>query len=251
MFSKYFEKLEKQLLKKPKTSKAADSKASKDKGKAAAKKGAASKTRAVPAVDLSALMDDLNKIIPSRLKLDSVKMTDPSGYSPEDIDFIAYHERYRDILAIMDGVVPCELVYGTFHVSPMLDKDNLNEILRKVVQAKKINRFTDDPESASMIPAFIVAYDTEFKLPDLKSILIENYMAMSIDSMSEIDIIVILNKGIVIKDWRDKRSYIALETGKDSFMWFFILMNEYLDVEKQNEFDPRNYVQHGEKYNEY
>lgn len=248
MFSKYFEKLEKQLIKKPKTAKTTAAKTSKEKG--TSKKATKSKA-GLPPVDINKLKDDLNNIIPQKLKIDSVKMVDPSGYSPDDIDLIAYHELYRDILAIMNGVVPCELVYGTFHISPILDKNNLNDILRKVVQAKKINRYTEDAENSTMIPAFVIAYDTDFKLPDLKSILIENYMAMSIDSMSEIDIIVILNKGIVIKDWRDKRSYIALETGKDSFMWFFILMNEYLDVEKQNEFDPRNYVRHGEKYNEF
>ena len=64
-------------------------------------------------------------------------------------------------------------------------------------------------------------------------------------------IIVILNTGIIIKNWREKRSYIALETGKDTLMWFFILMCEYLDTEKEIEFDLRNYVQHREEYKEY
>jgi hypothetical protein len=178
-------------------------------------------------------------------------MIDPSGYSPEDVDLIAYREHYRDILAIMNGNIPCELVHGTYHVLPMLNKESLNEILRKIVQTKKINRFTEHSENITLIPAFVIAYDSDFELVDLKTALIEKYVSMSIDNVSEIDIILILNKGIVIKDWRDKRSYIAIETGKDSLMWFFILMNEYLDVEKDSEFDPRNYVRHSEKYNEY
>lgn len=233
MFSKYFQKLEKNLSKKIRSSK---------KGKG----GGAEKS-----IDINALKDDLNKMIPSRLKIDSLRMIDPSGYTPESVDLIAFKDLYRDMLSIMDGFIPCELVYGTFHVLPMLNKESLNDIIRKVVQVKKINRYAERDESPAIIPAFVIAYNTDIKLPDLKSVLVENYMAMSIDRLSEVDIIVILNNGIIVKDWRDRRTYIAIETGKDSLMWFFILMNEYLDVEKDSEFDPRNYVRHGEKYNEY
>ncbi len=245
MFSKYFQTLEKRLSKKPAASK---------KGKAKKEtpgKGSKAIKTAAPVVDIDAFKDDLNKIIPSRLKIDALKMVDPSGYCPEDVDLIAYKELYRDISGIMDGFIPCELVYGTFHITSMLNKESLNRMLRSVIQAKKINRFTERAENVSVIPAFVIAYDTDFKIPDLKSVLLENYMSMSIDNVSEIDIIVVLNKGLLIKDWRDKRTYVGLETGKDTLMWFFILMNEYLEVEKDTEFDPRNYVKHTEKYTEY
>lgn len=243
MFGKYFDKIGKEIIKKPKAQKG------KAKEKSAEKPGG--KQKKAEAVDLGLLKDKLNKIISPRLTIDNVKMIDPSGYAPDDIDLIAYKELYRDITNIMNGYVPCELVYGTYHVTSMLNKSSLNNLVRKVVRAKKINRYTDRENMPAIIPAFIIAYDADFNLPDLKEVLINNYMSMSIENVFEVDIIAVLNKGIVIKNWRDKRSYIALETGKDTFMWFFILMNEYLDVEKDNEFDLRNYVQHAEKYNEY
>ena len=61
----------------------------------------------------------------------------------------------------------------------------------------------------------------------------------------------ILHKGIVVKNWREKRSFIALETNEDTFMWFFILMNEYLDVKKEHNIDFRKYVKKEVVYNEY
>jgi hypothetical protein len=244
MFSKYFDKIEKDLFKNLKPSKKSEGKS-----ESAGKSGLKKKKR--EPVDIDSLKETLNKIIPSQFVIDSVKMIDPSGYSPEDVDLIAYKELYRDIISIMDGHVPCELVYGTFHVYPMLNKETLNDLLRSVVQAKKINRFTDREDKPALIPSFVIAYDADISLPDLKTVIIDNYMSMSVDHASEVDIIAIINKGLVIKNWRDKRSYIALETGKDTFMWFFILMNEYLDVNKDNEFDLRNYIKHGEKYNEY
>jgi hypothetical protein len=239
MFSKYFEKIGKNLLKKSKPS-----------AKTKAKKGK-STAKALVTIDVNQLKDELNKIIPDRLMIDKLKMIDASGYTPEDVDLIAYKKLYRDMQGIMNGNIPCELVYGTYHIISKLNKENLNDVIRKVVQARKVNRFIEREEPPIAIPAFVIAYDTDYNLADLKAGIIDNYMSMSIDRYSEIDIIVILNKGIIIKDHRDKRSYVALETGKDSFMWFFILMNEYLDIEKDNEFDPRNYILHSEKYNEY
>ncbi len=238
MFSKYFDIAVKNFFKKTKQGK------STGKGAKKAKDGK-------EAIDIDALKVSLNKIIPSRFKIDSFKMIDPSGYSPDDVDLIAYKELYRDIDSLMEGYIPCELVYGTYHVLPVLNKDSLMEMLRKVVQAKKINRYTDRETQPAIIPAFVIAFETELNLADLKTAIIDNYMLMSTDHASEVDIIAILNTGIVIKNWRDKRSYIALETGEDTLMWLFILMNEYLDVDKDNEFDPRNYVKHAEKYNEY
>ncbi|MBN2401387.1 MAG: hypothetical protein JXN64_03215 [Spirochaetes bacterium] len=244
MFSKYFDKIEKDLTKKVKSLKKGEGKK-----ETAGKSG--SKIKKTDTMDIGALKDILNKIVPSQYVIDSVKMIDPSGYSPDEVDLIAYKQLYRDIVGIMNGHVPCELVYGTFHVYPVLNKNSFNDLIRTIVQVKKINRFTDREDKPALIPAFVIAYDTDIGLADLKTVLIDNYMSMSIDPASEIDIIAIINKGLVIKNWRDKRSYIALETGKDTFMWFFILMNEYLDVNKDNEFDLRNYVKHGEKYNEY
>ena len=61
----------------------------------------------------------------------------------------------------------------------------------------------------------------------------------------------ILHKGIVVKNWRERRSFIALETKEDTFMWFFILMNEYLDVKREQNIDFRKYVKKEVVYNEY
>ncbi len=242
MFSKYFENIGKILFKKPKTS-------GKENIKGGGKTG--SKKKKTDFRSLDDVKEVLNKIIPAQFAVDSVRMIDPSGYSPEKVDLVAYKELYRDIVGIMNGYVPCELVYGTFHIYSALNRESLNDMIRAVVQAKKINRFTDREEKPALIPAFVIAYDSEISLPDLKTGLIDNYMSISIDPSSEVDIVAVINKGLVIKNWRDKRSYIALETGKDTLMWFFILLNEYMDINKDNEFDLRNYVKKAEKYNEY
>ncbi len=246
MFTKYFEKLEKQILKNAKPPKKSGAKAGKSKSS-----GGTKSKKSTQSSDHKDLQEGLNQMLPSYLMLDSHKIIDPSGYSPEGIDFIAYKEFCRDIVTMMGGFIPCDLVYGMYHVASNLNKDGLNDALKRVMQAKKINRYTEGEIDATVIPAFVIAYDTNFKFPELKDFLIDYYMSKNIDHSFEVDIIAILGKGLVIKDWREKRSFIALETGKHTLMWFFILMSEYLDVEKGKDFDLRNYVKHGEKYNEY
>lgn len=243
MFSKYFEKIEKDILKKARPAKKSAPKS----GKKAS--GKSSPKASGPRHD--ELKELLNNIVPSNLKLDSAKLIDPSGYSPEGVDFIAYRELCRNMINMMGGFVPCDLVHGTYHIAENLNKDNLNDALKRVLLTKKINRYSEAETATTPIPAFIIAYDTSFNFAEIKNFVIDHYMAKGIDHISEVDIIAILGKGVIVKNWREKRSYIAIETGKDTLMWFFILMNEYLDIARGENFDLRAYVKHAENYKEY
>ncbi len=116
---------------------------------------------------------------------------------------------------------------------------------------KKINRYTEELKEESLIPAFIIAYHTSMSLPELKDFVTNFYISKSVEFAYEFDILVIFNVGIVVKDWKEKRSFIALETGKDTLKWFFMLMNEYMDVERGMDLDFRSYVKRQDKYKEY
>ncbi|MDY6968477.1 MAG: DUF6602 domain-containing protein [Spirochaetota bacterium] len=243
MFSDYFVKLEKNIIKKFKSE---TSKPARDDGKTAKGK---SKKEEIP--NNKELKDALIKIIPSHLKLDTLRLVDSSGYSPDGVDFIIYKEYFPDIKKMLGGKIPSELVYATIHISSNLNNKGLHKALNNVVQSRKVDRYIERETASPIIPAFIIAYNTTYSFPDLKEAIIDYYITRSISSDFETEIITILNKGIIIKNWREKRSYIALETGKDTLMWFFILMNEYLDVNKDESIDLRNYIKQSERYNEY
>ncbi len=234
MFSKYFEELQKKIEKSTtSTAKGSGERKKKGKGKHA---------------DLIALM---NNLIPVHLKLDDVKIIDSSGYSPEGVDFVVYQEIFRDLSGIMGGFVPAEVVYGTFHVCDNLDAKALGSVLNGVSQAKKMNRFSQEVQEELVVPSFIIAYKTGMGLADLKNRIVNFYVSKSIEHVNEFDIMMILGFGLLIKDWKEKRKFIALETGKDTLKWFFMLMNEYLEVERGQDLDFRNYVIRQERYNEY
>lgn len=238
MFSAYFKDVEKRLLR----------------GAQEARKSGAKKTKGVKGKkgtdSLEELVQCVERIIPSRLRIGRLLPVDASGYSPEGVDFIAYQELYRDLGVFMDGVIPSQLVFGTYHVCESLTKDSLITALNRTIQTKKLDRFTDEQSEGNPIPSFIISYQSSLGLAEIKSMLLEFYMSKGIDGSFEFDIMMILNKGLVVKNWREKRSFVGLETGADTMMWFFILMNEYLEVERAGGFDLRSYVKHSEKYKE-
>ncbi|HQL83945.1 MAG TPA: hypothetical protein PK307_17225, partial [Spirochaetota bacterium] len=144
-------------------------------------------------------------------------------------------------------------VYGMFHLVQDLDKEVLIDVLGKTATAKKLNMFALNQEGDERIhiPSFTVAASSKYQFIELKNDIINYYLAKNIEYQYEIDILMILHKGIVVKNWREKRSFIALETNEDTFMWFFILMNEYLDARREPNIDFRKYVKKEVVYNEY
>lgn len=239
MITKYFKDFDTKIIKKKKAG-----------AKTAAKKGkAASKTL----IDLKTLKENLSRIIPSNLKIESARPIDTAGFSPDGVDLVVYDPYCQDIIDLMGGFVPYELVYGVYHVVQDLNKECLVDVLNKISTAKKLNMYAKEPEEGERthIPSFVIASSSKYQLSELKNDIINYYLSKSIEYQYEMDIFMILNKGIVVKNWREKRSFIALETNEDTFVWFFILMNEYLDMKRERDIDFRKYIKKEVVYNEY
>lgn len=192
----------------------------------------------------------LQDIVPNDFVISDKKPVDASGYVPKTVDYIAYFKKWNIVEQMMNGHIPSELIYGTFHVIDCINSQQLPEILNNVALTKKLNKFAELEESV-LIPAFVIAGSSEIDMPQLKNAILDYYIERSIDNTLEFDIMMIAGKGIIIKDWREKRKFVALETEEDTLLWFFILMNEYLDVDKKHSLDLRNYVKETRRYREY
>ena len=227
--------------------------------KKAVKKTTSSKTpaakgakKAAQKIDRKALAEIIRGVIPSSLNIDSLKPIDSSGFSPDGADFIIYREYCRDIAKLMSGYIPYELIHGGLFLVDDLTKNSLAEVLNRIVTVKKINKFTDS-ENAFSIPSFVIAdCGKAYPLIDLKNDVVNYYMSKGIEGESELELLAVLNYGIIIKDWhKGNGSFVALETGADTLAWFTILMNEYLDISRDDEFDLRKYIRSEKIYNEF
>lgn len=238
MLKNYFIDFNKKIIKKSAAAKSASS-------KGAAKKGAV-------ALDVPAFIERLDGIIPQQLRVKSLKPVDSSGFSPDGADMLVYREYCRDIDKIMNGYIPYELIHGAFFVVNDLTRSSLADVFGRVSTVKKINHFTEEAGSFS-IPSFVLANsNSDYTLQEIKNDVMNYYMSKNVSSESEFEIMMIHNGGLLIKDWhKGDHRFIGLETGEDTMMWFFILMNEYLDVEREEVFDIRKYVRTEKTYNEF
>ncbi len=238
MLKSYFIDFNKKIVKKASVAKSASTKGS-------AKKNSLN-------IDFNAFTEKLDGIIPRKLRVDSLKPVDSSGFSPDGTDLIVYSEYCRDIKTLLNGYIPYELIHGAFFLVNDLNKSSLADVFGRVATLKKINHFTDAAGTFN-IPSFIITNNNpDYTLSEIKNDVINYCMSKNISSESEFEIIMIHNTGLLIKDWhKGDHRFIGLETGEDTMMWFFILMNEYLDVEREDVFDVRNYVRTEKSYNEF
>lgn len=215
-----------------------------------ANKKSTGKSHAKEEFDAKKIVNLLQDIIPHDFTISDKKPVDASGYVPKTVDYIAYYKKWNIIDQMMNGHIPSELIYGTFHIADKITQRQLPEILNNVALTKKLDKYSELEESV-LIPAFVIAGSCDIDMPQLKNAILDCYIERSIDTSLEFDIMMVVGKGLIIKDWREKRKFVALETEEDTLLWFFILMNEYLDVDKKHSLDLRNYVKETRRYREY
>jgi len=252
MLFEYFKEFNKRVVKKSAVKKTASKKASTKKGasKKAASKKSSPKTSSVK-LDIKNLRESLSRIIPLNLELSDANPLDSNGFSPDGADLCIYKPFCRDIVEIMGGSIPHELLAGTVFSVDVLNKKTLQDVMNRVAAVKKLNRLSTEEEDESFnVPSFIIAGAGDYSMQNLKNDILNGYMNNNVDDGLQFEILVILDKGLVIRDWHMK-TYVSLETGEDTMVFFFILLNEYLEAERDSGLDFRKYVKTDRSYNEY
>jgi len=173
MIAKYFKDFDNKIIKKKK----AGVKTANKKGKASPK----------ASVDIRTLKENLSRIIPSNLKIDSARPIDTAGFSPDGVDLVVYDPYCQDVIDLMGGYVPYELVYGVYHIVQDLNKECLIDVLNKISTAKKLNMFAASPEEGERahIPSFAIVSSTKYQLNELKNDIINYYLSKNIEHQYE------------------------------------------------------------------
>ncbi len=248
MIESYFTDFYGRLQKKSGTTKASSKKST---SKTASKKKSSSKSVSGTKLDPRKTLEALSKIIPSELTLGTHPIIDSTGYSPEGADAVIYKEYCQDIVPLMGGYIPYELIYAFVHLETNLTRKSLGTLLTRVATVKGINAYNPETEDPYIIPSLIIIDKCDYPFQELKNDIINYYNVTGTQASREMEIMAIADKGLVVKNWREPRGFVALETGRDTFKWFFILMSEFFSVERKVDLDFRNYVGEEPHYPEY
>jgi len=105
----------------------------------------------------------------------------------------------------------------------------------------------------AIVPVYSVLFSYRSSIPLLshRVALEDASREKDIPITRETDMIVVMDQGLILKDWENGGVYRGIETGEDTLMWFYILLLEYLDRDGSLGFDPRSYVKMQKEYREY
>ncbi len=171
-------------------------------------------------------------------------------------DALIYKKWCSRYLELSSGYVLVDNLYAFMSLEASLVASALNVHIG-LTRAIKSLYLSSSPgqvdESEKIIPLYSIlfAYSSSLSLTYLKKSLLEATQKKSIPLNQQVDLICVLDKGLIIKNWEAGGSYLGIETGQDTLMWFYIILMEYLDREGSLQANLRNYVKSGRVYKEF
>ncbi len=195
----------------------------------------------------------LKNHIPANFSISSGKVRNKKHLLNRSCDVLIYNKWVPKLLDMTGGYVLSETLYTVMSLERKLtDTSILNHAVLTNALKTLYTGDLDTPES-QIIPMYSIlfAYDSDATLRNLKQSLKESSLEKEIPLNRQVDMICVLNRGLIIKDWEEGGDYKVVETGKDTLMWFYILLLEYLDRDGKVGLDVREYINNGEEYKEY
>jgi hypothetical protein len=190
--------------------------------------------------------------LPEYIHVGPGKIRSKSHLLPKTIDLIFYKKWAGKLIEMSSGWHLIDYSMGIMSIERKLSTQalvnhiNLSQAI-KTLYAKTKNYGKDD-----YIPlcSILWAYDNNVPLLSHQKAIYDAQKEKNIPYNCEMDMVVILDKGIILKDW-EKGNFKVIETGKDTMMWGYILTIEYLGLDRLIPFMARNYVKRTENYVEY
>lgn len=169
--------------------------------------------------------------------------TEPPSLSQ---DVIVYDSLYCPLLlSDISQVFPNESIYAVFEVKSTLDKEELRDCANKVKSVKKFPKLpgkirvsptTFDEGQTTPTLGGVFAFSSSTTLRTLRRNL--NEINASVEPGNRIDIICVLDKGLIVSIPFDSRipihqtlrsSLASIDAGEDSLLMFYLLLMDHLN----------------------
>lgn len=191
--------------------------------------------------------------IPSDFSLATGKVRSKKHLLNKNIDVLIHNRVIPKMLELAGGYVPVDHLYAFMTLDQTITEKTLEHKSSLTNAVKTLYRMEHDTGDYEIIPVFSIhmGYDSEVSLDDYRSILGDLGREGNIPINAEVDLVSVLDQGILLKNWEQGGRYTVLETKEDTLMWTFILLLEYLDRDGKVGFDPRQYIRNPKHYEEY
>lgn len=225
------------------------------------RRGVASSGKTKNLKTYQAIYDFLKNHIPSEFSLAAGRVRNNRQMLKHSCDVLIYKrwcERYFDLSG---GYVLADNLHAFMSLEANLEAPaitmhvGLTSAMKSLYIMQKQQLEEDgnaEKESQHLVPLYSIL----FSYTSSRSLL---YIKQNIEKVSEqkeiplnrqVDMVCVLNKGILIKNWEAGGVYQGIETGRDTLMWFYVILTEYLDREGSLQLNLRDYIKSGREYNE-
>lgn len=195
--------------------------------------------------------DFLREHLPPKFHLATGKVRSKKHILNRNCDVLIYDKLCPRFLSMTGGYVPVDSLFAFMSIETDLSTESLISHALLTRAMKTLYQSVKDIGDEEMVPIFSVLFSHKSRVP-LRSHQIaikDTSREKGINVNNELDMICILNEGLIIKDWENGGSYKAVETGPDTLLWFYVLLMEYLD--REGKMNLRDYIKTAKEYTEY
>lgn len=191
--------------------------------------------------------------IPSHFAVSNGKVRNKKHVLNKNCDLLIYHKWVPKVMDMMGGYVLSDFLYTSMSIESVVDQDGIAQHAVLTNALKTLYAGDLDTPENKIVPMYSIlfGYHTDLTLRSIRTALGEVSVEKEIPVNHQIDMVCILDRGIIIKDWESGGEYKIVETDSDTLMWFYILILEYLDRDGKVGFDIRDYIKVSREYKEY
>lgn len=192
----------------------------------------------------------LKEHLPSYFTMATGKVRNKKHLLNKSADILVYRKPVPKILDMIGGYVYVDLLYSFLNVEKECNESNLNGFLALTSALKTLYRLEHGLAENEIVKIYSVqfSYSSEMSLEEIRHELHRLSVEQQNSVTDEPDMMVIMDQGIVIKNWENGGEYNIIETKEDTLMWFYILLLEFLDRDETVGFDPRSFVRDEKEY---
>jgi hypothetical protein len=195
--------------------------------------------------------DFIKDHIPTGFSLAMGKVRNRTHVLNRNIDLIVYKKWCKNFLKLTGGYVLTDQIYSFISIENELTTDSLLKHVEITQSIKTMYAMDYQLSEEKIIPIYSILFSYKSRVPLLshKLSLVNASEEKNIPMTHEVDMVCILDQGMIIKDW-EQGVFKIIETKEDTLMWFYILFIEFLDRDNELKLDLRSYIKEQKQYAE-
>ena len=191
--------------------------------------------------------------LPKQFNLATGRVRNEKHILNRDCDVLIYKKWCERYLELSGGYVLSENLFAFMSLELSLTNSSIVKHIGLTRALKSLYPTQGENHAEQrLVPMYSVlfSYNSARSLLFVKQSLEKALEQKEVALNQQVDMICILDKGLLVKDWEKNGSYRGIETGRDTLMWFYILLVEYLDRDDFIKSNLRNYVKSAKEYSE-